>query len=256
MQDEALSKSASTVDANLLLVDVASAQGRQEKNDKLRMRHFNAAVGALKKVRGYWGNPKSKNKKPLYELDSLDIKSADIKIGQMKVEESLGRPEAALEACERAAATLMHLAQTRSPTEDNPASKMSAEEMQILEKCYSRMVPLYTRLVTDDKKEDPKDRVGFVEEYGRKYLELFPNGPARTEIQNCMNRVKAYASAPATAPEAPAPAPAAKPAAAETFSSEAWPAPAADHAPAPAEEKTSEKTEEPKEGGNPDGMEN
>ena len=254
MQDENLSKSFAATDANLLLVDVASAQGRQEKNDKLRLRHFNTAVGALKKVRGYWSNPKSKNKKPLHELDALDIKSADIKIAQMKVEESLGRNEAALEACERAAATLMNLAQTRSPTEEKPASQMTAEELHVLEQCYSKMVALYTHLVTDDKKEDPKDRVGFVEEYGRKYLELFPNGPARTEVQNCMNRVKAYASAPATAPEAPAPA--VKPAAAETFSSEAWPAPAADPAPAPAEEKTSEKTEEPKEGGNPDGMEN
>ena len=194
MQDENLSKSAVTVDANLLLVDVASAQGRQEKNDKLRMRHFNMAVGALKKVRGYWSN--GKNKKPLHELDSLDIKSADIKIAQMKVEESLGKGEAALSACERAAATLMNLAQTRSPTEENPASRMSAEELRVLEQCYSRMVPLYTRLVTEDKSSDPKDRVEFVKDYGQKYLDLFPHGPARTEVLNCLNRVKAFASAP------------------------------------------------------------
>ena len=193
MQDEDMSRRAVAADANLLLVDVASAQGRIEKDDKLRMRHYNAAVGALRKTRGFWA------KKPEWERDSLDIRSADIKIGQMTVEESLGRSEAALAACERAAATLMHLAQTRSPTADSPADKKSAEELKILEQCYSRMVPLYTKLVTDDKKEDPSARVEFVEKYANAYLELFPNGPARTEMVNCLNKVKAFSAAPAKA---------------------------------------------------------
>ena len=108
----------------------------------------------------------------------------------MRLEEGLGRKEAALEACERAAATLMGLAQTRSPTEENPASKMNAEQLGILERTYAAMVPLYAKLAMEDKSQDPRDRAAFVEKYGSLYLELFPNGKSRTEVVNAMNAAK------------------------------------------------------------------
>lgn len=187
LEDKNMSRLSIAAQAHLLMVEVASEQGRAEKsNAQLRKRHFNAAVGSLKRVRNYWA------KKSVAELDSLDLMSADIKIDQMHVEDSLGDTKSALESCERAAATLMHLAQMRVPADAAKASKLSAEEMKVLDGCLSRMIPLYARLATEDKSEDPRYRAGFVEKYGQIYLDLFPNGKNRTEIINCMNKVKPF----------------------------------------------------------------
>jgi tetratricopeptide (TPR) repeat protein len=187
LEDKNMSRLSIAADANLLMVEVASEQGRAEKsNPALRKKHFNAAVGALKKVRNYWKG------KSVSELDGLDIMSADIKIDQMHVEDALGDTKSALESCERAAATLMHLAQMRVPGPGAKVDKFTAEQMNVLEGCLSRMVPLYTRLATEDKSEDPRYRAGFVEKYGQVYLDLFPNGKNRTEIINCMNKAKPF----------------------------------------------------------------
>ncbi|MBP5791241.1 MAG: tetratricopeptide repeat protein, partial [Kiritimatiellae bacterium] len=65
LQDDKMSKLAIAAEANLLLVEIASEQGRTEKNDALRKKHFAAAVGAVKKLRIYWKN------KPQHEQDQI-----------------------------------------------------------------------------------------------------------------------------------------------------------------------------------------
>ena len=63
-------------------------------------------------------------------------------------------------------------------------------KMKKLIRGIATMVPLFARLGADQA-----DRVM---KFGQEYLDLFPNGKARTEIANCMNQAKA--DLPATAP--------------------------------------------------------
>ena len=51
------------------LVEVASEQGRTEKDATMRGKYFGAAIGALKKVRQYWA------RKPVWEQHQLDLLS-------------------------------------------------------------------------------------------------------------------------------------------------------------------------------------
>ena len=98
-------------------------------------------------------------------------------------------------------------------------------EVANLERCYSMMIPTYSKLGSEFAED--------VMKYGQEYMDLFPNGKARTEIQNCMNQAKAE-GAKGVSEE--------KPAAAEAPVAEA----AAEETPAPAEEKaeTADSTEE------------
>ncbi|MBP5284544.1 MAG: tetratricopeptide repeat protein, partial [Kiritimatiellae bacterium] len=182
LADDKMAKMSMAADAYLLMVEVASEQGRTEKDDKLRDGHFGAAVGAVKKLRNYW----KKSRKP-HEVDSIDIMSAEVVIDRMRAEESMGLKEKAQESCARAAAMLQSFLQSHGPTEEVPADKMSAGELENLERCYSRMVPLFAKMG-----DEQADRVML---FGREYLDLFPNGKSRTEIQNCINQAKASCAA-------------------------------------------------------------
>ena len=75
--------------------------------------------------------------------------------------------------------------------------KMSAGEIENLETAYAQMIPLFTKMGADQA-----DRVM---KFGQEYLDLFPNGKAKTEIINCMNQAKADLPAGGAAAE-PAPA--------------------------------------------------
>ena len=55
--------------------------------------------------------------------------------------------------------------------------------MANLERAYATMIPLFSMLGADQA-----DRVM---RYGREYIELFPDGKSRTEVENCMNKAKA-----------------------------------------------------------------
>ena len=177
LENDRLKKTAAAAEANLLLVDVASEQGRTEKNDATRGRHFGAAMGALKKVRGYWAN------KPQWEQDKTYIMSADVQIRRMDAEEAMGLKDKALETCEKAAANLQSFLQSRMPDENHPLSEMNAHQLEILESAYARLVPLFAKLGADKGE--------FVLKFGQEYLDMFPNGKARTEVQNAINAAKA-----------------------------------------------------------------
>ncbi len=176
LSDEKMAKLAIAAEANLLLVEVASEQGRTEKNDQLRTQHFNAAVGAIKKLRTYWRN------KPLHEQDVVDLMSADVVVKRMNAEDAMDLKEQAQESCRTAATMLQTFLQTHEPNESHPFDKMSAGEQANLERAYATIVPLFSRLGADQS-----DRVLY---YGESYLKYFPNGKARTEIINCLNRAK------------------------------------------------------------------
>lgn len=183
LADSKMSKLAIAEEAYQLIIDVASEQGSAEKNDELRAKDFGAAIGAVKKLRVYWA------KKEQWELDSLDLKSADVQIRRMKAEEAMDLKEQALETCGKAAASLQSFLQARQITKDRPFEALSAGDKQNLEDCYTKIVPLFSKLGAGQT-----DRVL---KFGQQYLDLFPNGKARTEIINCMNQAKALSAAPA-----------------------------------------------------------
>ena len=177
LQDPKMSKMTIAADANFMLVEVASEQGKTEKDATMRGKFFGAAIGALKKVRQYW------SKKPQWEQDTLDLLSGDVLVNRMKAEEAMGLKDEAKETCGRAASTFQVFLQSHGVTDDHPIDKMEAGELANLERAYATMVPLFAKLGSEQA-----DRVM---KYGQEYLDYFPNGKARTEIANCMNQAKA-----------------------------------------------------------------
>ena len=177
LADPKMSKMAIAADANFMLVEIASDQGRVEKDATMRGKYFGAAIGALKKVRQYWA------KKEQWEQDQLDLLSGDVLVDRMKAEETMGLKEEAKETCGRAASTFQVFLQAHGVSETHPFDKMSPGEIANLERAYATMVPLFSKLGAEQA-----DRVV---KFGQEYLDLFPNGRARTEIANCMNQAKA-----------------------------------------------------------------
>ena len=177
LQDPKMSKMSIAADANFMLVEVASEQGRTEKDAAMRGKYFGAAIGALNKVRQYW------SKKPQWEQDKLDLLSGDVLVNRMKAEEAMGLKDEAKETCGKAAAKFQTFIQSRGPSDERPVDKMEAGELENLERAYAAVVPLFAKLGADQA-----DRVM---KYGQEYLDFFPNGKARTEIANAMNQAKA-----------------------------------------------------------------
>ena len=175
--DPKMSRMAIAADANFMLVEVASEQGRTEKDAAMRGKYFGAAIGALKKVRQYWA------RKPRWEQDQLDLLSGDVLVRRMKAEEAMGLKEEARETCGRAASTFQVFLQAHGVNDEHPLDKMEPGEVANLERAYSTMIPLFSSLGAEQA-----DRVL---KFGQEYLDLFPNGKARTEVENCMNKARA-----------------------------------------------------------------
>ena len=199
-----ISKSSVAADANLLLAEVASEQGRTEKDATMRGKMFGAAIGAVKKLRTYW------KAKPQWEQDRIDLLSGDILVRRMNAEEAMGLKEEAMETCGRAASTFQVFLQAHGVGADKTIEQLTPGELENLERAYGTMVPLFAKMGSEQA-----DRVL---KYGGEYLQYFPNGKFRTAIGNCINQAKADLPAgtaagepaPAPAAEAPAEAPAAE----------------------------------------------
>ena len=179
LDDEKMSKMSIAVDAHRLMIEVASEQGRTEKETELRAKHFGKAIGSVKKLRNYWKN------KPQWEQDSVDLMSADVKLRQMAAEEAMGLK------------TLLGFLQSHCVDENHPADKMTPGELGNLERCYATLVPLCATLGSDFADN--------VLKFGQEYLDLFPNGKARIDVQNAMNQAKTAGgkvAAPTAAPAA------------------------------------------------------
>ena len=173
--DEKLSRSALVVDAYHMLVDVASEEGRTEKDDTMRGKYFNAAVGAIKKVRRY--------RPDQADQDMLDLLSGDVLVRKMEAEEAMNLKEQARETCGRAVVTFQAFLMAHEPTPDHPADKMTPQQLVNLERCYSTALPLMAKLGQSQSE--------LVLKYGAAYAELFPDGKHRTAVQNAVNQAKA-----------------------------------------------------------------
>ena len=173
--DEKLSKSAIVINAYEMLVEVASEEGKNQRDDKLRVAFFNQAVDAVKKLRHF--------RKDQAELDLLDLRSGDVMVRRMEAEEAMGLKEKALETCGLAATTFRMFIMSRAPTPENPASKMTPAQLANLERCYATVLPLMVKL--------GKSQSEAIIEYGNAYLELFPEGKNKTAVVNAMNQANA-----------------------------------------------------------------
>lgn len=192
LADEKMSRMAIAADANFMLVEIASEQGRHEKDDKLRAKHFGAAIGAIKKVRQYW------SKKPKWEQDVITLMSGDVLVDRMKAEESMNLDkEKILETCGLAANTFKVFLQTNGPSESYPFEKMNAGELSNLERAYASLIPLLVKLGAKQAED--------VIKFGEEYLKMFPNGKNKTEISNCINQARADLPSKTDAPPAATP---------------------------------------------------
>ena len=190
LADPKMARMAIAADANFMLVAIASDQGRVEKDATMRAKYFGAAIAALKKVRQYWKS------KPQWEQDQLDLLSGDVQIDRMKAEEMMGLKEEAMETRARAASTFQVFLQSHGVTEDHPLDKMDPGEVANLERAYTTMIPLFADLGPEQAER--------VIKFGQEYLNLFPNGKARTAISNAMNKAKADLPAQKSVTEPPA----------------------------------------------------
>ena len=167
------------VDAYLMLAKVASEEGRKERENNLRTKHFNAAVGAVKKVRQF--------RKDLE--DEMSLESSDVLVRKMEAEETMQLKAEAEATLRLAVGGFQAFLQAHQPDDEHPVSKMTPKQLKNLERCYATALPLMTKLLP--KQEDKKEFAQKIVEYGEAYLDIFPNGKARTAVQNSINQAKA-----------------------------------------------------------------
>ncbi len=172
---EKYAKSALVKDAYELIIEVASEEGRKEKDDELRRQYFNAAVRAIKKLRGY--------SKTQAEIDELDLRSGDVLVRKMEAEEAMNLKDKALETCGLAANAFQTFLMAHEPTAEHPAKDMTATQLANLERCYASALPLMAKL--------GKEQTEMILKYGAAYMELFPDGKHKTAVQNAVNQAKA-----------------------------------------------------------------
>ena len=162
------------VDANLLLVEVASELGKTEKNNLERKRLFNSAIEALQMVKRY-KEESVRLGKPLRdpgELKDLDLMAGDILIRKMQAEKSLGLADQEAETRGHAIVAFIGIVESIDPSNVALAN--------VLEKAYYFSLPLMVqnKLFLD------------VISDGEKYLSQFPNGKYRTDVQNWVSQAK------------------------------------------------------------------
>ena len=164
IKDKDLSKLMLVVDANLLLVEVASEEGKTEKDDRERSRLFNTAVDALKIVGRYRTNT--------VEQAELSLKTGELLLRKKEAEKKLGL--AAQEAETRGQAIVAFQVMIMNMDPGN------ASILPSLERAYFYCLPL---LLEHKKFKD-------AEEDCERYLSLFPDGRYRTDVQNWLNQAK------------------------------------------------------------------
>lgn len=162
--DDKLSKLLLVVDANLLLVEVASEEGKVEKDDNERTRLFNEAVDALKMVKRYRTNTVAQVE--------LDLKAGEILLRKMEAEKKLGLAEQSADTRGKAIVAFQVMIMNLDPGR--------AELLPILERAYYYCLPL---LLEHKKYRD-------TQEDAERYLEIFPEGRYRTDVQSWLNQAK------------------------------------------------------------------
>ena len=155
-------KMAVVVEANLLLVDVASEEGKTERNDLERTKLFNVAVDALKMVKNY--------RKDEVQQKELDLAAGDVLIRKMDAENKLGLKDKAADTRGKAIVMFQGLIFSINPKNE--------KLVPVLESAYFKCLPL---MLEHKKFKEAADDC-------TTYLQLFPEGRYRTDVQNWLNQ--------------------------------------------------------------------
>ena len=171
--------SAFVVDAYLMLAKVASEEGRRERDNNLRKKYFNAAIGAVKKIRQFRKDME----------DEMSLESSDVLVRKMEAEEAMQLRAEAEETLRLAVGGYQAFLAAHQPDDEHPVSKMTPQQLKNLERCYASALPLMAKILP--KMEDKKEFAEKIVQMGETYLDVFPNGKSKTAIQNAINQAKA-----------------------------------------------------------------
>ena len=171
--------SAFVVEAYQMLAKVASEEGRRERDNNLRKKYFNAAVGAVKKVRQF--------RKDLE--DEMALESSDVLVRKMEAEETMQLKAEAEETLRLAVVGYQAFLAAHLPDDEHPVSKMTPKQLNNLERCCATALPLMAKILP--RMEEKKAFAEKIVQFGETYLDIFPNGKAKTAVQNAINQAKA-----------------------------------------------------------------
>ena len=155
---EKYGKTTLVIDAYDMLVEVASIEGRRERDDVLRMDAFNTAFHALRKLRNY--------KKDPIDWCELDIRFGEVLLRKMEAESAMNLTDAAKETRGRAIVGFQAYLMAHEPESKEAFEKLTAREKELLKRCYEDVLPLMAAQGSD--KAD-------ILRYGNNYRKLFPN---------------------------------------------------------------------------------
>ncbi len=163
-KDKELSKLLVFVDANLLLVEAASEEGKTEKDDNARTLLFNQAVDALKTVKRYRTEPEQQRE--------LDLAAGEVLVRKMEAEKKMGLTDKAAVSRGNAIVAFKVLVDTIEPGN----VKLAA----IQESAYAACLPLLLE----------HKAFGQTQEMCERYLASFPNGRYTTDVRNWLQQAK------------------------------------------------------------------
>ena len=185
MDDKALGRTTMALDANMMLIDAASRAGEKERDDAARETCFKDALSALAKV-------KQRVKGDVRKLKELDLLGGDILLRRMHAEEAMKLEEQVVSTRSSAIASYRGYIMGNAVDEEHPASKMEQWQLDNLEHAYSSVLPLMAAHIPTIKEEDMrKEQVETINRMGNEYLELFPSGKHKIDVQNAMNLASA-----------------------------------------------------------------
>lgn len=232
MENEKLVHLSVTTNACVMMIETALKQAESEPDAAARRSHYGAAIVATKRLNGFWGAKKDgKAAGTPLQLQWLGVRSCDISIAQMKIEEARGNKEEAAKARSKASIKLQSIIEARQPIAQAtikalPVTSPRRQELlasnDLLAKTYADYV-----FVLSQMGDDQKDEIVAV---CNRFIQNFPD--AKAEYKTIVANARESAierGAKDIAPEAPAAEetvtpPAAEPAGEPAASEEAQPA--------------------------------
>ncbi len=185
MDDKQLGRTTMALDANMMLIEAASKAGERERDDDARETCFRDALAALQKVKHRVKGDARKEKE-------LALLGGDILLRRMHAEEAMKLEEQMVKTRGSAIASYRGYIMGNKVDEQHPASGMQAWELSNLEHAYACVLPLIAAHIPTIKEDDVrKELVADVNSLGGEYLELFPNGKHKIDVQNAMNLASA-----------------------------------------------------------------
>ncbi|MBR1870409.1 MAG: tetratricopeptide repeat protein, partial [Kiritimatiellae bacterium] len=199
LEDDRFSKNALVPKAYELLMTIASDEGRTEKDDERRTQLFNEAVTAVKKLRGFntakiaafknkpaeelTDEQKELKKDVLLKDAAFDLEVSRIMFDRVAAEEAMNLVDQAKETRAKSVAGGLAFLMAHEVNSEHPFDEMSKKEQDLLERGCGLILPEMAKL--------GKDHAEDVVQYAEMYLQCFPDGPHKRDVQNALASAKA-----------------------------------------------------------------